>query len=346
MMSTKEIATASSALGNQLKAGIPIDQALIRLATLQPQYRDFWTRTTLTVQSGQPLSIILKELWPEALVSTVRAGEHSGRLDLVFEKIEETAEMQLTLRNNVFKLAYPIGMGLSGIVIFLGFMIFVLPTLAKSLNTKSNGFIFAFSGWLSDFANENWKISIVGIGVAMFSIAAWLKTKEAQQFILEIMLRIPVLKQALRDMYFGLWSNYMSMLVSAGITTTESLRLTAPILPVSIQESVLRFERDLSVNNIQMSNAADLSKQRPNDPRVAWWPFYISNAFIVAEQTGEVDRELQRVAPSLIKDGIKSLNTVIAFANVAALALSAMLIVSPLAAYYSEIFAAIQQAGR
>jgi hypothetical protein len=95
-----------------------------------------------------------------------------------------------------------------------------------------------------------------------------------------------------------------------------------------------------------MADAADPAKQPPGDARAIWWPFYIANAFIVAEQTGGVDKELLRVAPSLIKDGVKTLNKVIAVANAVALALSAFLIVSPLAAYYVEIFAAIRQAGR
>ena len=168
----------------------------------------------------------------------------------------------------------------------------------------------------------------------------------AQALILDVLLQVPVVKIALRDMYFGLWANYVAMMVASGITTTESLRLTKVILPSALQESVAVFESDLSVNNRSMSDAANLSKQKPGDARATWWPFYIANAFIVAEQTGLVDQELLRVAPSLIKEGVSTLNTVIAVANVGALALSATLIVSPLAAYYAEIFAAIQHAGR
>src|SRR5665811_159172 len=96
----------------------------------------------------------------------------------------------------------------------------------------------------------------------------------------------------------------------------------------------------------RLSDSADLAKLAIDDPRTKWWPFYISNAFVVAEQTGTIDKELLRVAPALIKEGVRTLNRVVAFANVVALAVSALLIVSPLAAYYTEIFAAIRTAGR
>jgi len=345
-MNLKEIASSAAALGNQIKAGIPVDQALRRLAVMQPSYAEFWTQASMASQSGRPLSDLLAEVWPNAVVSAVRAGERSGKLDEVFGRIEETIELQLSLRGALAKLAYPIGMGVAGLAVFLGFMIFVLPSLAKSLDTKSQSFIFELSTWMSAFAHENWVAVVVGLAVGIIALVSWLRTEAAKSLILEILLRVPLVKDALRDMYFGLWANYMAMMFAAGITTTEGLTITSELLPADLKESVRVFERDLSLNNRTMSDAADPVKQPPGDPRAIWWPFYIANAFIVADQTGEVDKELLRVAPSLIKDGVKTLNQVIAVANAIALALSAFLIVSPLAAYYVEIFSAIRQAGR
>jgi type IV pilus assembly protein PilC len=345
-MNLKEIASSAAALGNQVKAGIPIDQALLRLAQMQPSYADFWTRASIAVQSGQPLSELLAEVWPDTLVFAVQAGERSGKLDEVFGRIEETIELQLDLRGSLAKLIYPVGMGIAGLAVFIGFMVFVLPGLSKSLNTKSDSFIFWLSLWMSEFFKENLVAIVAGLVVGVIFMVGWLRTDGAKSFIIEILFSIPVLKDALRDMYFGLWSYYMATMFSAGITTTEALKLTSKILPPVLQESVLIFEWDLSVNHRSMSDSADPAKQSPADPRAVWWPFYIANAFIVSEQTGEVDKELMRVAPALIKEGVKTLNRVIAVANAVMLIVSASMIVSPLAAYYVEIFSAVRQVGR
>lgn len=346
MMTLKETGAAAAALGNQVAAGIPVDQALTRLVQMQPGYAEFWTRAALLVQSGRPLSEALVEVWPAALVSAVKAGERSGKLEGVLARIEENVDLQLSLRTTLFKLAYPVGMGLAGLAVFVGFMLFVLPGLAKSLATKSQSFVFELSTWMSAFVFENWTMLLAVGGAGVAALIMWLRTPEAQGLILELLLEIPVVKTALRDMYFGLWSNYMAMMVAAGITTSEALKLTGSVLPAELKESIAVFERDLSANNRSIYEAANLSKLPAADARVKWWPFYISNAFLVAEQTGEIDRELLRVAPSLIKEGVKTMNTVIAAANVVALAVSAFLIVAPLGAYYTEIFSAIQQAGR
>lgn len=344
MMSLKEIGTTAAALGNQIGAGIPIDQALSRMAQMQPQYSDFWHRTVQDIRSGHLLSDSLQEVWPKSLVSAVKAGEQSGRIDNIFKRIDETIELQLSLRSTVMQLGYPIGMGIAGLIVFLGFMVFVLPMLAKSLNSKSQSAIFEFSSWLSALVLGNAVALGIAAGLGVFTLIAWMKTPQAQASILEFCLNIPVLKDALGSMYFGLWSNYMAMMVSAGIPTTQALLLTAPILPGVLGESIEVFESDLSANK-SIAASSDLATLPNDDLRAIWWPFYISNAFLVGEQTGEIDKELLRVAPALIKDGVTTMNRVVSIANVVALAISAALIVSPLAAYYAEIFSSIRTAG-
>lgn len=346
MMKLKEISSTAAALGNQIGAGIPIDQAISRMALMQPEYSDFWLQSVQKIRSGEMLSESLEEIWPEALVSAIRAGEQSGSIDTVFKRIEETIELQMNLRSNVMKLGYPVGMGVAGIAVFLGFMVFVLPMLAKSLGGGSKSPIFQFSEWLSVFVLNNYIALTIAIAGAIFSLVAWIKTPEGRNSILVFFINVPVMREALRDMYFGLWAQYMAMMVKSGIPTTQSLKLTAPVLPGELRESIELFERDLSINNKSISESSDISKLGAGDIRKEWWPFYISNAFMVAEQTGEIDKELMRVAPSLLKDGERNLNRVIAIANIFALVFSGILIISPLAAYYAEIFSAIRNAGR
>lgn len=343
-MNLSEINSCASAIGNQIKAGIPLDQALHRLVRLQPRHEEFWEQTAIAVRSGQPLSASLSSVWPAALVGAVRAGEQSGKLEEVFTRIEETVMLQMNLRQSMFRLAYPAGMGVAGVGVFLGFMVFVLPGLSKSLHTQSHSFVFELSSWLSALVDQHWASLLAGLTLGIAGLVVWLQTEEARDMILDAMLGIPVVKDALRDMYFGLWANYMAVMVGAGISTTEALKLTAAVLPAKLRFSIFAFERDLSANNSPMADAADLAKQQPDDPRSIWWPFYVSSAFMVAEQTGDIGAEMVRVAPSLVRDGIKTLDRVIAVANAVSLAVSAFFIVSPLAAYYVEIFDAIRQA--
>ena len=346
-MRLREIGTVAAALGNQLAAGLPMDQAVSRMPRLQPNYAEFWMGTLREIQSGEPLSASLRAVWPRSIVAAVVAGEHSGRLENVFARIDATLEQQLRLRASLMRLAYPGAMALAGLAVFVGFMVFVLPPLAKSLGRKGpQGAVFQLSSWLSEVVHEHWFLLACALAAGVWAAASWLRTEAGREALLEWGLQIPVLREALRDIFFGVWAHYMATMVSAGIPTIEAARLTARILPHDLRQSVLAFERDLAVNNKTLADAADQAKLPSDDPRAVWWPFYISNALVVAEHTQEIDRELLRVAPSLLKEGERTLDRSIALANVVALALAAAMIVAPLAAYYIEIFAAIRHAAQ
>lgn len=345
MMTLKEIGSTAAALGNQVGAGIPIDQVLARMARMQPNNAEFWLRTAQEIQMGRQLSTQLKGVWPEALVSAVRAGEYSGKMDSVFGRIEETIELQISLRGTIMQLAYPVGTGCAGLGVFLGFMVFVFPALAKAIGHSDN-IVFQLSAWLSPFVLENYMALMIGLGVSVAAIVSWLKTETARTNLLDACLRLPIVRDGLRDMYFGLWANYMAMMFSAGIPTSSALKQSAMVLPGVLRESIETFERDLSVNNKPMGDSADVAKLSPYDLRSRWWPIYISNAFVVAEQTGEIDKELLRVAPALIKEGIKTINRVIVVTNTVLMAVSALLIVSPVVVYYIEMFSAARSFGR
>lgn len=347
MMSLKLIGSTASALGNQVGGGIPLDQAVRRMAQMQPDNSEFWLRAVQEVRMGRPLSASLAEIWPKALVSAVVAGEQSGQSDAVYDRISETIDIQLTLRKAMSQLIYPLVMALGGIVVFLVFMIVVIPMLSKVLSS-SNGhgpesLVFILSNWLSVTAKENYLVLGVALVGGIYALLAWLQTEKAKEEILNFLLGIPLVKTALRDMYFGLWARYMSIMVAAGIPTINALSLTAPVLPALLRESVELFERDLSVNNKSMSESADTAQLPETDPRVIWWPVFISNAFIVAEQTGDIEKELMQVAPRIVKEGVARLEGVILIATAVTMALAGLLIVSPLAAFYSELFSTIRQ---
>lgn len=350
MMSLKHIGATASALGNQVGGGIPLDQAVNRMAQMQPDRSEFWLRAVQEIRAGRPLSASLAEVWPEALVSAVVAGEQSGRIEEVLQRINDTIEIQLTLRKAMNQLVYPIAMAIGGVVVFLVFMIVVIPLLAKVLagTSGSHGqesLIFQLSTWLAATVKENYlTLGAVVVGGA-YALWAWLQTPKAKEDIMAFLLGIPVVKEALRDMFFGLWARYMAIMVSAGIPTISALSLTAPVLPTTLRESVELFERDLAYNNKTMSESADKAQLPDTDPRARWWPIYISNAFIVAEQTGDIDRELLRAAPSLIKEGVARLEFVIMVATGVTMAVAGILIVSPLAAFYSQLFATIRSVG-
>lgn len=350
MMTLVEIADSASQLGNQVGAGIPMAEAVAEMVLLQPQYSDFWSRAAVATKTGTVLSECMKEVWPDALISSLQAGEQSGRLETIFPQIEESVMLQLRTRKKISGIYYPAGMAVAGILIFLGFLVKVFPGVGRAL-PSGNGpasqpmAIFLLANWAEEVFNEYWIVILASIAIGIVSLVAWFRTEEAKSSISTFFLGTPIVGTAMRNLYFGLWANYMAMMHSAGIPTTQGLLLTLRVLPEALQGGVRAFERDLTVNNMTMKDAVNTEKMAADDPRREW-PRYITNAFVMGERTGFLDRELRRSSPALIKDGEKAMDIAINYAYLFSVGLSATLILSPMAIFYLQVFTAIGRAGR
>lgn len=342
MMNLKEVQAGAAALGNQMLAGVPVSAAAQRMARFQPAYAAFWDEVARGASTGRPLSSLLAAQWPATLVSAVRAGEESGTLPVVLERIEQTLALQRAMGKLVGELAYPLGFGLMGLGVFLFFMVQVIPALSSSLGVGNHGLVFELSAWLSAALHQHGLVlALAGAALAAQAVY-WLRQPAARARLADLLLHLPVLGAPLQMISFGVWAQYMALIDSTGsIAVVDGLRLTSAALPPSLRAGVLQMADEAVARGL--SNAADPDQQTSGDRRRDW-PFYIGNAFLIAEETGRLDVELQRAATAMLKHGQDSLRVVLWIANVLALFVSAVLIVGPLAAYYIQLGIALADA--
>jgi type II secretory pathway component PulF len=342
MMTLSEIETAASALGNQLNAGIPLHDAVRRMSIVQRKYEIEWTEIGEVIASGGLLSDRLSTLWPDNLLAAVIAGEQSGSLPAVFDRVEETMQLQQRIRGALLKLAYPAFVGLAGVGVFLFFMIKVLPTLVKSLGKPDKSLVFSLSTWLSGIYQNHLMLALVLIGGTLLGVGTWIKKTLDDGSLLSALTTLPVIGDALSHLYFGLWAYYLAILDQAGgMQVRDKLLLSSQVMPENLRRGIFLMADEVVARGL--ANAADPEKQMVDDPRREW-PFYISTAFIVAQETGDLAREMLRVAPSLIKDGFKKVQFVTQALTTIAMTVSAFLVVSPLMAYYIQVGSQLRKA--
>jgi type II secretory pathway component PulF len=334
MMNLKDIQSACAALGNQLAAGISMLDATSRMARAQPAHADFWQDVRNGVASGRALSSYLQGVWPDTFVSAIRAGEESGSLPSVLARIEDTVQLQRDLTKQVMQLAYPVLSGLLGLVVFVFFMVQVIPSLSSTLGVGERGFVFIVSAWMTATVEQYGIFILVVLAGAAVGAGYWCSEPVNRATIVDTVLRIPVIGDALKLISFGLWAHYMALIDSTGVPVTDGLKMTSSTLPVSLRQGMDQMADEAVVRGL--ADAADPDKQAEGDTRRAW-PFYVSNAFLIAQETGRLDAELMRAAPAMLKEGKAKLAVALWFANTGALLLSALLIVGPLAAYYIQL---------
>lgn len=345
LMSISEISVSASALCEQIKAGMPLSQAVTRMVDLQPDYRDFWARTSLEVRSGRPLSTSLEEVWPDALVFTVRAGERSGKLHEVFVGIMENVEIQRMTLKKLRTLAYPGFALLGGIAGFIFYMVAVIPSAMSMVDSRHPSIVLQASMWISKTLQSTWLVLVIGAVAGGIYLYGWVRSQEGREQVMEWALSLPLIRDVIRNVYFGLWAKYLALVVSADIPLVQGLELTAPILPSVLRGSVEVFRADIERFNLPVSEAANLNSKQETDPRTQWWPVYIANAFMLGEDTGRFDTLLVAAGGTLIEKGRDAIPVITTTMYYIVVAVSAAMIMVPFLAYYLEMFSALRTIG-
>lgn len=342
MMIPREIGIAASYLANMLRSSITLAQALDTLIKLQPHHAETWRKAVDTVKSGHPLSQALAGEWPDEHISALEAGEHSGKLEDVLEQIKISVKLQTNIGNLLKKLIYPLSIAGVGIVAFVLFMVFTIPNVGRSLGGRRPDAILSLAYAMESFFHAYWLPLLAGFGVALVALVTWARTEAAKNLFLGLMLRTPLLGEAIRNLYFGMWAQYVALLADAGIVITKALMIPLKVLPTRLHDGVITLVEELE-SNAAVSDALD--SESVIDDR-AQWPIYITNALIVGEQTGRADRLLREASPSLVDDGMEQFNRAMNWLSLASLALAGFLIALPMAAYYSQVFSGISTVGR
>lgn len=344
-MSLREIADSAHTLSNQLFAGIPLSEATEILAEVQPKLHSFWEGTTRSLQRGFPLSQSLKDVWPESLVNVVFAGENAGKTAQVLQRIEKAMLLQIDLQQKLKEIYYPVGILIAGLSVFLLMMVGVVPLVLKSFPQARTGrdknIFTSMSIWLESFVKDNWLLLLVAIIVLVVGFIYWVRSDAGKQALLEILIDLPYVGIGFKNLFFGVWAEYLAMIFAAGIPLIQGISLTVNTLPVRLRHGVFAFENDLSVKNYSIQRAVDIKHFPENDPRFEW-PIYLRRAFLVGSKTGEIDKELITAGPLLVTDGSRKLDLTIKFANKFALMVSGIVVASTFAAVYMPMISALK----
>lgn len=340
-MRSSDIITASAALGSQLAAGISVQDALGRMPQLQRHLEHVWEPIADAVRDGSPLSRELRGVWPDDIVSAVCAAELSGTLPEVFRCIEDTFTMQRRISALAGQVVLPLMIILGAIAAFIFYMIKVIPGIARIARPGSldDNTVFRLSTLIIDIYENHWFMALLVVGGAIIAVGYLLSLGSVRTLIQKQLDRIPLLGDAMRQLAFGLWANYLAIVDSAGgIDMPTKLRLTLPVLPGAYRKGVHLVANEVVQRGLR--DAVEPAKQPKRDPRRKW-PFYITVAFLLAAEHGDLAKELNRAAPPMLEDGFKKAQRVFIIVNIAAMILAATMIAIPVVTMYTTISSVI-----
>ncbi len=245
------------------------------------------------VESGQPLSDTMAK-YPKTFnrlyLNLVRAGEASGTLDSILDRISSFLEKDLALRGKIkSSMTYPVIV----LVFAIGITYFLLTTIVPQfagILTQLGAPLPLLTRVLiavADFLKtKTWLLALI-IGALGLAFRQYYKTKQGRHVIDDFKLRVPVMGSLLRRAAIASFARTFGLLLSSGVNIIESLEITKGTANNIIIEDTLDNARNVVMVGEQMSGSLATSKIFP--------PMVVSMVAI-GEETGSLDDMLAKVA--------------------------------------------------
>jgi general secretion pathway protein F len=233
-----------------LSSGVPLLDALQSLAAEQSViYREMLVAVKEHVAGGSTLCRALEDFpddFPEFYRSMVRAGEESGTLDKVLERLADFLEKKNAVRSKVrSSMIYPVIMlGVSFVVLSFLFA-FVIPKIVTIFENTKN--ILPLSTRIlismSNLFIHYWWV-MLGLAAVCYAVVRWF-LRSYRPFVDTVKLRM--FGRIVHSLYYARFSRTLGFLIEGGLPMLSALKLSAGSINNRVlEDAVLRAEEKVA----------------------------------------------------------------------------------------------------
>ncbi len=294
-MNARDLALVTRQLSTLVRSGLPLDESLLAVSeqTEHPYIRNIIMGVRAKVLEGHPLAEGLGDFpgsFPEIYRATVAAGEQSGHLDTVLERLADYTESREQLHSRTINaLLYPVMLFVvcSGIVMLM--LTYVVPKIVKQFeNAKAalplmTRILIAVSNFMRDWGP--WLLVALVIGGILF--ARSLRNIDNRRRFHAFLLRMPLLGRVVRGTNTTRFARTLATLTSSAVPVLDALRISGEV-----------------VNNVPMREAVQAAaiKVREGSPigrslgATRQFPPMMIHLISSGESSGELETMLDRAA--------------------------------------------------
>lgn len=292
----RDVTLFSRQFATVINAGLPVVQSL---SILQKQadkqgMKDALKKIREDVETGLPLSNALAKfpgIFNKLYVYLVRAGEASGNLDGILERVATYQEKQSELRGKIKSaLTYPVVVLVIALAVTYFLLTGIVPQFATILDQLGGELpvITQILIAISDFLRYQWWLLFGIIGLAVFAFIMFYRTNQGRHVIDRLALRLPVFGPLIQKSAIASFSNTFGLLLRSGVNIIESIDITKGTAGNIIVEDVLEETKEAVQRGEQISNTLT---RYPNV-----FPPLVSSMIAIGEETGAVDSMLEKIA--------------------------------------------------
>jgi len=295
-VSTKDVSVFTRQLSTLLGAGIPLVPSL---SVLIAQTKNQLLKQTLAqireqVNEGKSLTqgmLNFPRIFPPFYVNMIRAGESSGTINLVLERLADFSENQQALMSKIRSaLAYPIIMLFIGSAVIFLLMTFVVPKITGIFTDMHQTLplitivLIAISNFLKSF----WWLILILLAAAIAAFKYMTTGTEAGKRLWDTAkLKIPVWGQVNRKIAIARFCRTLATLLQSGVPLLSSMEIVRNVVNnILIGEAISKASKDVEEGK---GLSGPLTQS-------GLFPPLVTEMVAVGEQSGTLEKMLNRVA--------------------------------------------------
>ena len=291
-----DIAYFARQLTAMMRSGVPLVQSLELISNGHEKagMQDLIKKIRQDIESGADLGTALgnhPKYFDDLFVSLVKAGEHSGSLEDMLEKIATYKEKSESMKAKVKKaMMYPLMVLIMAAVVSCIMLIWVIPQF-KSIFESFGADLPAFTLWvigLSEWLQASWWQPLLFLIIAGFAFKqAKLRSEKFNVFIDGLVLKIPVMGVIIEKSAIARFARTLATMFAAGVPMVEAMDSVAGSTGNRLfQNATLQIKDDIS-KGVQL-NTSMLTTQR--------FPSMVVQMTKIGEESGRLEEMLNKVA--------------------------------------------------
>jgi len=261
-LSIKEIALLTRQLATLISAGLPLEEVLAAVGEQadKPAAKSLLLGIRARVTEGHSLAAALRE-YPSAFsplyCATVAAGEKSGHLDKILQRLADFVEQQYQTRQKIMHaLIYPSIMILVSIGI-VGFLLeFVVPKMITVYSSSGQALptLTQILISISEGVQSYGAYILIGLVITLFLFFRTLKKSVAfREKVHSKMLRLPILGNAIKVINTARFARTFAILFSSGVAVIEAMNIAAGLItniPIkkAVEEATMRVREGANIH--------------------------------------------------------------------------------------------------
>lgn len=293
-----------------------------------------------SVQKGQDLSSALKEqgdAFPEMMINMVSAGEASGSLDKVMEKIAEHYEKTLKTDNKIKSaMMYPMVLGIIIVVVVVFLIVFVIPTFVDLFGDNPLPWPTKVVVGLSDSIGNYWYVYLLAIGAISTAWMLFIRNENGKLAYDKFKTSAPVIGKLNKTIVAARFARTLATMISSGIPLVKSLELTAKVMSNSYYEQgVKQVAEDIKKGS---SLSSSLKK-------IKMFPMMLLSMIMIGEESGSLDGVLAKTANFYDEESDRAISTLVGLLEPLMIVIMAVVVGFIVIAILLPMYGSMQMAG-